>query len=265
MESTELSAGGVRLRTLIRPGSPTILFLHGLAGHGGEWKQVCEHLGDTIGVIAPDQRAHGRSWDGADVEVDRAAYVNDAIFLIENLATRPVLVVGQSMGGIVATLVAFDRPDLMDRLVLIEAGIRPMKEAGFEQLGAWLERWPARFADEDEAARFFGYDNRSTPAWVDGLARTPSGLVRRFDPEAMLGTMRALASTSRAAEWREITVPTTLMRAAQSVIDDREIKEMVDARPNTQVIEIEDSGHDVHLDEPERVAAVLTDVMEKIE
>lgn len=263
MESTEVSIAGVRLHTLLRSGSPTILFLHGLAGHGGEWNQVCEYLDDTIGVIAPDQRAHGESWDGADVEVDRAAYVNDAVSLIEQFATGPVLVVGQSIGGVVATLVAASRPDLVDHVVLIEAGIRPMAEADLEALAKWLDRWPARFADEDEAARFFGCDKRSTPAWVEGLARTPSGLERRFDPEMMLRTMLALASTSRVAEWSELSAPTTLIRAADSVIADGEIEEMVAARSNTQVIEIEDSAHDVHLDEPERVAAVLADLVER--
>lgn len=263
MESTELAVDGVRLHTLIRSGVPTILFLHGLAGHGGEWKPVCGLLDDSIGVIAPDQRGHGESWIGSKVEVDRSAYVCDAVSLIEEFAGRPVIVVGQSMGGLVSTYLAARRPDLVRHLVLIEAGIRPMRQADIKALEAWFDRWPARFADEEEAAQFFGSDKTSTPAWVDGLARTPKGLVRRFDPETMLTAMRALASTSRTAEWGEISAPTTLIRAGNSVITDDEIDEMVAAQPNTQVIEIEDGGHDVHLDQPKKVAALLADIAEK--
>lgn len=260
MESTELTASGVSLHALIRHGEPTILFLHGLAGHCGEWKPVSGLLDDSIGVIAPDQRGHGQSRGGAEVEFDRSAYVCDAVSLIEQVAGGPVIVVGQSMGGLVATYLAASRPDLVHHLVLIEAGIRPMTQADFKALEGWFERWPERFADEDEAAQFFGLGKSSTPAWVDGLARTPEGLVRRFDPETLLTTMRVLASTSRTAEWREISAPTTLIRASDSVIADDEIGEMVAARPNTETFTIEDSGHDVHLDQPERVATVLTDI-----
>ena len=263
MKSTEFTVAGVRLLTLFRRGSPTILFLHGLAGHRGEWKQVYELLDDSIGVIAPDLRGHGDSWSGIDLEVDRSAYVSDAVLLIERLVGRSVLVVGQSMGGLVASVLAAQRSDLVRHLVLIEAGVRPMTEIDFKALEAWFDRWPARFADEDEAATFFGYGKRSTPAWVDGLARTPHGLLRRFDPETMLRAMRALASTSRAAEWSEISAPITLIRAADSVITDDEVEEMVAMRPNTHVIEIEDCGHDVHLDQPKQVADLLTDIVER--
>lgn len=248
---------------MFRPGEPTILLIHGLAGHGGEWKPVYDILDDSIGVIAPDQRGHGESWDGAEVEVDRSAFVSDSVSLIEHLARGAVVVAGQSMGGLVATYLAASRPDLVNHLVLIEAGIRPMTGADFKALESWFDRWPARFADDEEAQRFFGSDKPSTSAWVDGLARTPKGLIRRFDPETMLRAMRALANTSRAAEWRDISTPTTLIRASHSVITDDEIGEMVTARPTTVVIEVEDSGHDVHLDQPERVATVLADIADR--
>jgi pimeloyl-ACP methyl ester carboxylesterase len=258
---TSVSTGSARLHVLVRPGRPSILFLHGLAGYGGEWDQVCDHLDDTVGVVVPDQRAHGRSWDGTEIEVDRTAYVGDAISLIECLAARPVVVAGQSMGGVVATLLAHARPDLVDHLVLIEAGIRPMEEADFERLEAWFDRWPERFGDEDEAASFFGRDKRSTPWWITGLSETPEGLVSRFDPDTMVRTMRALGTTSRAAEWSGISLPTTLIRAAESVVTDEEVEEMLATRPDVHVIEIEGSGHDVHLDQPERVAVVLNHLL----
>ena len=260
MEATEFAADGVRLHTLVRHGEPTILILHGLAGHSGEWNPVGELLDDSIGVIAPDQRGHGESGGRTVAEIERSAYVADAVSLIEHIAGRPVIVVGQSMGGLVATYLAASRPDLVRHLVLIEAGTRPMTESDFEASEARFDRWPARFGDEGEAAQFFGSDKPSTPAWIAGLARTPTGLARRFDPETMMTAMRTLASTSRIKEWHEISAPTTLLRASDSVIADDEIDEMVTARPNTRAIEIEQSGHDVHLDQPEQVAIVLSDI-----
>ncbi len=261
MESIDIAMTRGKLHTLFRDGSPTILFLHGLAGYGGEWKQVCELLDDGIGIIAPDQRGHGGSWDGSDIDVDRSAFLGDAVALVGRLSRDSVVVVGQSMGGLVAISLAASRPDLVTHLVLIEAGIRSTTEADLGSLAAWLDRWPSVFIDEDEAARFFGYDKPSTPAWVEGLARTPKGLERRFDSGTMLRTMRALAGNGLAVEWGEISAPTTLIRGAAGMISDDEMEEMVAARPDIRVIEVEDSGHDVHLDQPERVAAILSHIV----
>lgn len=72
----------------------------------------------------------------------------------------------------------------------------------------------------------------------------------------MLKTMRALANTSRSQEWPEITAPTTLIRAMQSMISDRDIADMLATRRGVNLVQIDDSGHDVHLDQPARVAAV---------
>jgi pimeloyl-ACP methyl ester carboxylesterase len=264
MRTTTFDAGAVELHVLLRRGSPTLLLLHGLAGYGGEWEQVCHRLNDTVGIIAPDQRAHGRSWNGIDVDVDTQDYVRDAVALIERWGEGRVIVVGQSMGGIVATLVAAERPDLVDQLVLIEAGIRPMTATEFEALEHWLGRWPDRFADADEAATFFGEERRSTSAWVAGLEETTGGLVPRFEPRAMLETMRSLGASDRAVQWRQISVPTTLVVAEESAIGHDEIDDMIASRPETQVVEVAGSGHDVHLDRPEVVASVLTVLVEGI-
>lgn len=177
-------------------------------------------------------------------------------------ADGQVVVIGQLMGGIVATLVAHARSDLVDRFVPVEAGVSPMAEADLVQLRAWFDSWPESFVDEGDASEFFGSDARSTPAWVEGLLKTPVGLVRRFDPDAMLETMRVMARTSRIVEWRDMSAPTTLIRATDSVISDRDIADMLAARPGVEPVEIENSGHDVHLEEPARVAAVLARLMD---
>ncbi len=54
------STDGVALSVVDFGGSgPAILFLHGLAGHGGEWQTVVELLGDGCRTMALDLRGHG--------------------------------------------------------------------------------------------------------------------------------------------------------------------------------------------------------------
>lgn len=261
METKRVAVGEDVLSVSVRPGDPTILFLHGLAGHGGEWTPVIHQLSPDVGILNPDQRAHGATWEFGTTAVSRAAYVDDAIALIEQCASDQVLVVGQSMGGVVATLVAHARPDLVTQLVLIEAGMSAMSEADLSKLQAWFDSWPDVFVDDAEAHSFFGMDAPSTPAWIDGLEKGPQGLTRRFDPEAMLTTMRVLAMDDRWSKWGEITVPTTLIKAADGTLGEHEVARIRRVRPEAEIVTVQNSGHDVHLDQPEQVAAVLREIL----
>jgi len=186
---------GVRLELTARPGDPTVVFLHGLAGHRGEWQPVIDRLDSGVGVVAPDLRGHGASWVAdAPITLDRASFVSDVVAVIERFADQPVVLVGQSMGGVVATLVAHARPGLVRHLVLVEAGMAAMPPAEFDGLRRWFDTWPDRFADEAAAAAFFGADAPSTPAWVAGLARAPTGLAPRFDAGQLLDAIQILAA-----------------------------------------------------------------------
>lgn len=251
---------------MVRPGFPAVLLLHGLAGYGGEWNAVIEGLDPSVGVIAPDQRGHGDRFDpDADFDMDRDTLVRDAVAAIEPLADHGVVVVvGQSMGGIVAHLLAHKRPDLVSHLMLIEAGVSPMTEQDFAALGNWLDSWPERFSTEEESVDFFGPDRKSTPAWIAGLARSPEGLRPRFNPRHLLQTMRELATDSRHAEWDELPVPVTLMVGDGGFIGDDEQTAMLAARPDASLIRAADSGHDVHLDQPAVVAESITTILQSL-
>ncbi len=252
------------LSVAVRTGSPTVLLLHGLAGHSGEWAPVIEHLGAGVGIVSPDQRDHGATWELGTVGTDREAYVCDAEQLAERFASEPVVVVGQSMGGIVAALLAHKRPDLVAGLVLVEAGMSALTTADLTALRAWFQTWPTVFNNEADAAEFFGIDAPSTSAWIDGLALGPHGLSPRFDTDAMIETMKHLGSSSRWPEWSRIEAPTTLIRAEHGFLDDLEVERMLSLRPGTEIVVVNDSGHDVHLEQPEPVAKVVRNHLVRI-
>jgi 3-oxoadipate enol-lactonase len=91
--------------------------LHPLALAGSVWDPVARHLGAR--VVAPDARGHGGSeWDGRDFTVEDLAA--DAAAIIEALDLAPAHVVGLSMGGSSAIVLAATRPELVDRLVLAD-------------------------------------------------------------------------------------------------------------------------------------------------
>ncbi len=81
------------------------MLLHGLAGHAGEWQDTAEWLTEEHRVLAPDARGHGRS-ERRPTDLAPSAYIDDASFLIEQLAQPPVILVGQSLGGLTALVLA---------------------------------------------------------------------------------------------------------------------------------------------------------------
>jgi pimeloyl-ACP methyl ester carboxylesterase len=247
-----------------RKGHPTVVFLHGLAGYGGEWLPVISHLVRSIGLVIPDQRGHGKSRSEGSISVERVDLVGDVVAAIESFAaSSPVVLVGQSMGGVVATYVAGYRPDLVSSLVLIEAGMEAISEQQLNRLSQWFDSWSAGFRNESEAREFFDEDAPSTQAWVQGLENREGRLKGRFDQAQMVDLMRSLEAEPGWAEWAKIAADRVLVTASSSNLPDAEVERMLELAPETKHIKVSDSGHDVHLDQPEAVAAIIGQVLNK--
>src|SRR4029453_8525681 len=120
---------------------PGALLLHGLAGTGVEWEDTATWLTDTHRVVALDQRGHGRS-ERRPEDVTPTAFVADALATVESLGLAPAILVGQSLGGLIAFLAASERPDLVSALVVVEA--TPTREGPevAEQLAGYFGSWP---------------------------------------------------------------------------------------------------------------------------
>lgn len=133
---------GVRLvcRDWGGPGQPVVL-LHGLAGHAGEWDRTAQRLSPRHRVIALDQRGHGAS-ERHPQDVSRDAYVADVIAVLDQLALRRPVLVGQSLGGHTAMLTAAAHPERVRALVLVEAGPGGPNPNVPADIGSWLDSWP---------------------------------------------------------------------------------------------------------------------------
>ncbi len=190
--------------------------------------------------------------------MSRSAAVDDVAAWIEHFKTGPVALVGQSLGGHTAFLVAARRPDIVDKLVVVEAEPGPLFEgrdvAGdgeevVEKLRQWLASWPVPFASREAAIAFFGRNENWARAWADGLEKRADGLHPSFEIDVMTDTLRA-AGGSYWDEWRRIACPILLV-----VASDREnqalVRRMLREQPRAALVEIPQAGHDLHLDNPD--------------
>ena len=101
------------------PGSKTVVLLHGLTGSADlTWTPSYRELARCFSVVALDLRGHGGGIPHAGGPYRLEDCADDVAALLDALDLGPVLVVGYSMGGVVAQLLWHRRRDLVAGLVL---------------------------------------------------------------------------------------------------------------------------------------------------
>jgi pimeloyl-ACP methyl ester carboxylesterase len=253
VQRIELHRDDVTLSCLIGGDGPPYVLLHGLAGAAEELRPTATALiAAGHRVIVPDQRGHGHS-TRRPPDVSRRAYAADVAAVIEHCTPgTPVTLAGQSMGGHTAMLLAAWYPHLVDRLIMLEAGVGGT-DPGDDypaRLGRWFASWPLPFEDRATAAAFLG-DTPTARAWAADLERHEDGLRPRFDADMMEAAIRPVAARAHWAEWRSVTAPTLLIRGANGTCPPAEDDQMRTLRPEVGYAVIPDAGHDAHLDQPE--------------
>src|SRR6202050_3995248 len=105
-----------------REGSgPALLLLHGIAGSSRTWRDVIPHLTGRFTVIAPDLMGHGLSEKPVG-DYSLGSFASGIRDLLDVLDIDHATVIGQSFGGGVAMQLAYQHPELCDRLVLVDSG-----------------------------------------------------------------------------------------------------------------------------------------------
>ncbi|WP_136439382.1 alpha/beta fold hydrolase [Pacificoceanicola onchidii] len=96
---------------------PPLVIVHGLYGSARNWGVIAKRLSDERQVIAVDQRNHGESpWADTHSYPDMAG---DLAEVIETIG-GPADIVGHSMGGKAAMVLALTRPDLVNQLIVAD-------------------------------------------------------------------------------------------------------------------------------------------------
>jgi len=135
---------------------PTVVFLHGLFGQGRNFSTIAKGLLPGARSVLVDLPNHGRSaWTET---VDLAAMADAVAERVRAGADAPVHLVGHSLGGKVAMLVALRHPELLDRLVVVDIAPTASRSVGeFEHLLGALATLDLttleRRGDADEALR----------------------------------------------------------------------------------------------------------------
>ncbi len=230
-------------------GKPLAVLLHGFGDNGLAWTRVARTLQSRFDVVMPDCRGHGLTQTTAP-SYAMADACEDVAELITSLREGPAaLVIGHSMGGLVATELAARHPDLVTLLVLEDPPLRWVQRLGARPaltVGLWLMKiWvrPLSVARIDRiAARMY---SRWTPEDVAAWAQAQ----HESAPQSAAAASKALG---RNRDWpgllRGVHAPTLLITAQRGVIKEDEGRELIALLEDGEEVRIEGAGHNVHRD-----------------
>lgn len=238
-----------------------VVFLHGLFGQGRNFTQVAKALAPDLRSLLVDLPNHGRSpW------VERVSYEQMADAVAETIRADfapegRVHVVGHSMGGKVAMVLALRHPDVVDRLVVVDIAPSSHSSGGeFEHLLGSLAAVDlgglGRRADADAQLRgpipndtTRGFLLQNLRADGDTFAWQANLDVLRRDLDVIGDFPRFDTTFDRPVLW--------VAGEKSDYVQDEHHADMRALFPRTRLVTIKGAGHWVHSEQPESFVATL--------
>ncbi|MGD0018685.1 MAG: alpha/beta hydrolase [Candidatus Limnocylindrales bacterium] len=224
---------------------PGMLLLHGLTGRATTWAGTARRLTRAFHVVAIDQRGHGAS--DRFGSYSRDDYVEDAAAAIRELGLAPAVVLGHSMGGLNAWVLAARHPQLVAGLVIEDM---PSRTAGRGELEGFRKRsgqWPVPFLTLADVRAYFGRERACLgDPYVEVFAESADGYRPIFAIEDMLASVADWDARDYDSELGVIRCPALVVHGALSRNSGTELRAMADRMPHGQYAEVADAGHVIH-------------------
>ncbi len=252
---------------------PALVILHGLFGSGENWRTVARELGEQRHVLIPDLPGHGKSpWGDLRYE---AMAETVAEFVQQHCARGKAIVLGHSMGGKIAMILALLRPELVEKLVVVD--IAPVEDPARHQdiISAQLRAAEASNRKEAEATLAQYIDDAAVRAFLlKNFERDGSGW--RHDIQGIAAAYQDILGfpslvgpdrgTDRGADSPVEGAATTFVGPALFVqgersgyIDDNGIAAAEAFFPAAEFTTVSEAGHWVHAEKRDEFIAVVTE------
>jgi pimeloyl-ACP methyl ester carboxylesterase len=231
-------------------GDQTLVFVHGIACHRGFWATQVRYFAGSHRVVAVDLRGHGES-SAPHQRYTMRGFADDVMWLCGQLQVVRPVVIGHSLGGLVALELAAAYPDWPRAAVLIDSVLLPdgHRVADVDQLVGDLRGPGAEPALRHYFAGFFGpYDQPRNRAWIlEEAVRTPPYVTSSVWEESM-------TSWDEVGALKRCQVPLLYLDAGTQNADLEHARQL---QPSMIVGKTVGSGHFSPLEVPDQVNAMI--------
>ncbi len=263
VEGAKLRPDGPAMRQV-----PTLLLLHGGPGfdHSG-FKPAFTEMAVVAQVVYLDLRGNGRSDGGAANKWSLEQWAEDVYCFCDALSIDAPIVMGHSLGGIVAMVYAARYPDHPSKLILSSTSTQPVGDRSFDvfnRLGGPRARAAAMaFWTDPNEASLTGYEEVCIPLYtrtaplaavLERAVRNPAMRLVFFEPE--------LRRLDLLGQLHRIKCPTLIVAGEADPITPAADMEDIAAAIRSDLVRLErfaNAGHGVYRDRPGAFFRVLRD------
>jgi pimeloyl-ACP methyl ester carboxylesterase len=249
-----------------------VLCLHGLTRNCRDFEKLALRIAPTRRVITPDIRGRGQSQHDPNwLNYHPAVYVDDVWALLREACLERVVVIGTSLGGLVAMLMAATRPQLLAGVVLNDVGPE-LDPVGAARIQSYVGRLPPARSWQDAVGQMklmfaAALPDYSDAQWLE-FARTSfredeQGVPRLMADPRIGDAVRAIPAPPGVVQamWLAFGalrgIPTLTLRGAHSdVLSAATFERMQQEHGKMLAVTVPNRGHPPQLDEPQSVRAI---------
>lgn len=267
------ACGTLDLFARIYPGDgPTLLLMHGLTRNGADFEPLVAHLDPKYRLIVPDQRGRGLSdHDPVPANYRPGIYSADMFALLDGIGVDHAGLIGTSMGGLMAMIMAATQPERVTGIVLNDVGPK-LEATGIARIQSYVGPTGAPAGWDSAAAICAAINGEAFPGfgpddWLAFARRTchedEQGQVRfAYDPaiaQSISGDTPATVPPDLWPLWDSIAaLPVLVVRGAISdLLAPATVRAMAARHAGPfAAVDVPGRGHAPLLDEPVAIAAI---------
>lgn len=263
------------LEVVLRRGGPrasTLVFLHGIGSNRGSFSSLVDALPQRLGLVMCNTPGYGASRSLADPTPQAQDYARRLIALLDACALDQVVLVGHSLGTLIATALAARHPERVRGLVLLACaqgyGRPPGELDGKSQdrLDALQRLGRQAFAEERAPGLLHAPDSKPE------LKQAVVAAMARINPEGYTQAVHMLASGDLASDAAQCRCPSLLVLGGEDRITPLPQSQAVQAALEAAAPElvhrfvlVPEAGHAVHQEAPALVATAIARFVRDLE
>ncbi len=254
------NAQDITLKVTIEGVGRPLLFVHGWAASQRFWKYQVSHFSKRFQVITYDLRGHGDS-DKPKKGYHVSDHVQDLREIIDGLSIKEPVLIGHSLGGMIALQYVLENPKRVPVLLLVGTSPNPVPSRSRSLQLSMLSliiRISRSWAGNITKNQLFAPDpDPGLVEWVNAESlRTPTRVV--------LKCLKALKEFNVLDRLSEISIPTALIRGQfDSAVDAEQLNNMLQLMPQAEYFEVANAGHDCMLEQASQFNRIAEEFLDR--